>query len=153
MWMRSAIGCMHWMNQCKGNLRRSTEGTWSCKSGTRRKKSNGTSSCSPWSRGWWLCISTSSKCEIASRRKVHNLHHVRLHLHLHRLCILHMTACLTVLRTFRYWWWSVFVVFRVFYVFRTIQWQFYLISFVINSFYFILQFIYFIIFLIIWIYK
>ena len=101
MWRWSTVGCMHWTNQCKGSSRRPTSGTWSCKSGTKEKKSSWTSNCSPWSRGWRLCTHTSSRCRVAVCHLVHSLHHLLLHLHLHHLRILHMTAYPIALKTFR----------------------------------------------------
>ena len=75
MWRTFVIGCIHWMNQCKGSSRRPIGGTWSCRSDTKRIRNSGCSICSLWSRRWWPCIATSSRCRVTVHRPVHNLHH------------------------------------------------------------------------------
>ena len=75
----SVIGYMYRMNWCRGSSRRSTGGTWICMSATRGIRSNEHSRCNQWSRGWWPCTTTSSKCRVAFHHPVHSLHHLRLH--------------------------------------------------------------------------
>ena len=86
----SMIRSMHWMSQCRGSLRRPTEGTWSCISATRDISSSGRSRYNPWSREWWLYTISMCKCRAAV---FHLLHHLRPRpcLHLHRRSLLHTT--------------------------------------------------------------
>ena len=87
----SMIRSIHWMNWCKGSSRRPTGGTWSCMSATRGIRRCGRSRYSPWSRGWWPYIATSSRCGVVVLRPMHSLHDIRPYLH-----------CLSLLHTATY---------------------------------------------------
>ena len=86
------IRSMHWMNWCKGSSRGPTRGTQSCMRAMRGIRSSGHNRYSLWSRGWWPCIATSSRCGVEVYHLVYSLHYLdNLHPHLHRLSLLHTT--------------------------------------------------------------
>ena len=92
MWRISVIRCMHRMNQCRSSSRWWIRGTWSCMSDTRRRRSNGCSTCYPQSRGWWLYTTTLSRCGMVVHHSMHSLYHLH---------ILHTTTKTETWKAFR----------------------------------------------------